>query len=157
MYPENDGKSMEAEKNQLARFREPYLLAMGANKDGHTGCQFFITLDTMPALDGTSHTIFGRLLKGKETIKYLEGMQEYRSSADFIKRRIETMPLALGSSMHSEENKDASPTPVKQSRIVIKDSGVYKFERTDSQMIKTSAAGDKRFNPTDFLEARAKR
>ena len=138
---------MAAEPNQIARYEEPYLLAMSANKQGQTGCQFFITLDTMPALDGTAHTIIGRLLKGKETIKYLEGMQEYRGSADFIKRRIETMPLALGSSMHTEEDPNRKPTEAKKSRIIIKNSGVYKFERSDKEMIKTSAAGDTQFNP----------
>ena len=79
---------MEAERNTLAQFDEPYLLAMRANGKGETGCQFFITLDAMPALNGTAHTIVGRLLKGKDTIKYLEGMQEYRSSEDFIRERL---------------------------------------------------------------------
>ena len=93
---ENDARTMLAEKNSLVKYEEPYLLAMSANEKGETGCQFFITLDTMPALNGTSHTIIGRLFKGKETIKYLEGLQEYRSSLDFIKKRIKTMPLGMG-------------------------------------------------------------
>ena len=85
---ENEGKSMVAEKNSLCQYDEPYLLALSANDKGETGCQFFITLDTMPALNGSSHTIIGRLFRGKETIKYLEGLQEYRSSLDFIKKRM---------------------------------------------------------------------
>jgi cyclophilin family peptidyl-prolyl cis-trans isomerase len=48
----NDGKGsatvydvdrMPAEENGL-KFDEPYLLAMAADKDGNTGCQFFVTL-----------------------------------------------------------------------------------------------------------------
>ena len=35
---ENGGKTMKAEFNKNARFEEPYLLAMSANKEGHTGC-----------------------------------------------------------------------------------------------------------------------
>ena len=54
--------------NTKATFNEPYLLAMSANAKGETGCQFFLTLDALPALNGTKHTIIGRLLKGKETI-----------------------------------------------------------------------------------------
>ena len=93
---ENQGKTMLAEKNTNVKFDEPYLLAMSANQRGETGCQFFITLDTLPALNGTSHTIIGRLFKGKDTLQFLEGMEEYRSSQDFIKRRIEEMPMAMG-------------------------------------------------------------
>ena len=71
---ENGGKTMQAESNKNVCFDEPYLLAMSANKEGHTGCQFFITLDSLPALNETKHTIIGRLFKGKETINYLEGL-----------------------------------------------------------------------------------
>ena len=76
---ENQGKTMAAEKNSLVTFDEPYLLAMSANQHGETGCQFFITLDSLPALNGTSHTIIGRLLKGKDTLTYLEGIEEFRN------------------------------------------------------------------------------
>ena len=71
---ENNGKTMEAETNKSVRFDEPYLLAMSANRDGHTGCQFFITLDPLPALNGTKHTIIGRLFKGVDTVKHIEGL-----------------------------------------------------------------------------------
>lgn len=71
---------MVAEKNTLVTFDEPYMLAMSSNRQGETGCQFFITLDALPALNGTSHTIIGRLFKGKDTMTYLEGIEEYRSS-----------------------------------------------------------------------------
>ena len=119
-----------------------------------------ITLDTMPALDESSHTIIGRLFKGKETMRYLEGMNEYRSSLDFIKKRIRTTPLGMGTENNpkldnqTEEIVSAGPD---LSRIVIKDSGVYKFSRSDSQMIRTSAAGAIDFRPDDFLDARNRR
>ena len=75
VYPEeNKGKTMQAEVNTQASFNEPYLLAMSANAKGETGCQFFVTLDSLPVLNGTKHTIIGRLLKGKETLQYLEGI-----------------------------------------------------------------------------------
>ena len=41
VYP--DTKTIPSEKNDL-KFSEAYLLAMSADKDGNTGCQFFITL-----------------------------------------------------------------------------------------------------------------
>lgn len=134
---ENEGRTMVAEKNTLVKYAEPYMLAMSANDKGETGCQFFITLDTMPALNGTSHTIIGRLFKGKETIKYIEGLQEYRGSLDFIKKRIRTMPAAMGTQMNEsieDENDEKQSAIIAQAegRIVIKDSGVYKFSRTDT-------------------------
>ena len=139
---EHDGKTMQAEKNTIVKFDEPYLLAMSANKEGQTGCQFFITLDRMPALNGTDHTIIGRLFKGRDTISYLEGMQEYRSSQDFIKRRIQEMPLTLGTKMNPEESKSETSDEVvdaRRSRVIIKDSGAYKFSQSDKKMMKTTA------------------
>ena len=55
---------MDAETNDL-KFTEPYLLAMAANEKGETGSQFFITTDTLQPLDGSKHTIIGRLVRGK--------------------------------------------------------------------------------------------
>ena len=68
---------MPAEENNL-KFGEPYLLAMAADKEGNTGCQFFVTLQEMPCLNDEKHTIIGRLLKGKDTIRTIEGIEEYR-------------------------------------------------------------------------------
>lgn len=93
---ENLGKTMEAEVNKRAKFDEPYLLALSANMEGHTGCQFFITLDTLPALNGTNHTIIGRLFKGLDTVKHIEGLQEYRSKDDnIVQRSIQKVPSAI--------------------------------------------------------------
>ena len=87
-------------------------------------------------------------MKGKETLEYLEGLEEFRSSEDYIKRRIQEMPMALGSQMNrspEQIKKDEEVTQAKNKRrkasqrIVIRDSGVYKFERSDREMINTSA------------------
>lgn len=74
---------MVAEKNDL-KFSEPYLLAMAADKDGNTGCQFFVTLQETPCLNGSSHTIIGRLLNGKSTLQTIAGIDEYRNQKSNI-------------------------------------------------------------------------
>ena len=85
-FMRNDGKGtatvygvdkMPAEQNKL-KFDEPFLLAMAADEDGNTGCQFFVTLQEMPSLNGSKHTIIGRLLKGSETARTIEGIESYR-------------------------------------------------------------------------------
>jgi cyclophilin family peptidyl-prolyl cis-trans isomerase len=67
--------SMPAETNDL-KFSEPYLLAASANDKGETGSQFFVTLQEIPALNGSKNTIFGRLLKGTRTLHQMEGYDE---------------------------------------------------------------------------------
>ena len=62
-----DSSTFDAEKNKL-KFKEPYLLAAAANEDGRVGSQFIITLDSLPTLNDSPHTIFGRLISGKETV-----------------------------------------------------------------------------------------
>ncbi len=42
-----DSDTFEHEKNKI-KFKEPYLLAASANKEGKVGSQFFITLDALP-------------------------------------------------------------------------------------------------------------
>lgn len=44
-----------------------------------------------------------------------------------------------------------------KTRIVIKDSGVYKFESSDNERQKMSAVGKLDFNPQDFLDSRNKK
>ena len=68
---------MESEKNSL-KFKEPYLLAAAANDKGRTGSQFIVTLDALPSLDGSDHTIFGRLVSGRETLNMIEGMDDFK-------------------------------------------------------------------------------
>jgi cyclophilin family peptidyl-prolyl cis-trans isomerase len=62
-----DSATIPAEKNSLT-FKEPYLLAASADSEGRIGSQFFITLDSLPTLDGSDNTIFGRLVSGREAI-----------------------------------------------------------------------------------------
>lgn len=80
----------------------------------------------------------------------MEGLEEYRSSKDSIKRRILENPMAMGNQMNrtpeekkadQEESNKKNKLRRASQRIVIKDSGVYKFERSDREMIKTSAVG----------------
>ena len=70
---------------------------MSANKEGYTGCQFFITMQEMPCLNESDHTIIGRLVQGKETLGVIEGLEEYRSSQEEIKLRTLSQPASLGS------------------------------------------------------------
>lgn len=72
-----DSSTVPAEKNSLT-FKEPYLLAAASNSEGHIGSQFFITLDSLPVLDGSDHTVFGRLVSGRETINQIEGMDSFK-------------------------------------------------------------------------------
>jgi cyclophilin family peptidyl-prolyl cis-trans isomerase len=102
-----DSSTIQAEKNNL-RFKEPYLLAAAANSEGRIGSQFMLTLDSLPALDNTDHTIFGRLVSGRETVQMIEGMDEFKK-----------IKLAV-------ENKQAD-APSK-TKVYIKNAGVYKFE-----------------------------
>jgi cyclophilin family peptidyl-prolyl cis-trans isomerase len=72
-----DSSTIPAEKNAL-KFKEPYLLAASANSEGRIGSQFFITLDSLPDLNDSDHTIFGRLVSGRETINQIEGMDSFK-------------------------------------------------------------------------------
>ena len=74
-----DSTTMPAEKNSLT-FKEPYLLAASANSEGQVGSQFIITLDSLSPLDGSDHTIFGRLISGRETINQIEGMDSFKQA-----------------------------------------------------------------------------
>ena len=85
---------MPSEKNDL-KFSESFLLAMSADKEGNTGCQFFITLQEAPCLNETSHTIIGRLVKGRETLNIVEGIEEYRKAKSLIQEQMSTMPGSM--------------------------------------------------------------
>ena len=91
---------MKAEKNKRLRFSEPYLLALSSNKEGRTGCQFFITLQEMPALDGSGHTIIGRMVQGKDTLNVIEGLEEFRAIKDDIKMRMMSAPGTMGDTLN---------------------------------------------------------
>lgn len=132
-----DASTIPAEKNNLT-FKEPYLLAASANSEGQIGSQFFITLDSLPVLNGSDHTIFGRLVSGRETINQIEGMDEFKK----VKMMVEH-PEALPAQAKPSETK-----------IYIKNAGVYKFESTPSELRRKSAAGVYDFKPDDFYDSR---
>lgn len=134
-----DASSFDAEKNTL-KFKEPYLLAAAANSEGKVGSQFIITLDNMPVMNGSNNTIFGRLVSGRETINMIEGMDDFK--------RIKAMV----------ENKGGAPA-VKpaDTRIYIKNAGVYKFEQKQANMMRKSAAGVYDFKPDEFLGKRSQK
>jgi cyclophilin family peptidyl-prolyl cis-trans isomerase len=123
---------MPAEYNDLT-FMEPYLLAMAANEKGETGSQFFVTTDALQPLDGSPHTIIGRLVRGKSTLDVMEGVSPYR--------------------MFKEENASDKTT----ADLIIRDCGVYKFDATSKSRRATSAATEADFNPKDFLNSRNSR
>jgi len=82
---------------------------MSADKDGNTGCQFFITLQEAPCLNDSSHTIIGRLIKGKDTLNIVEGLEEYRKVRGLIKEKIKTMPGSMGFATLPSKNKSQKP------------------------------------------------
>jgi len=131
-----DARTFAHEKNQL-RFKEPYLLAAAANHKGEVGSQFIITLDSLPSLNGSDHTIFGRLLSGRETLSQIEGVDSFRKDLNF-----------------AQTGKDSELEPAK---VFVKNAGVYKFEQKASQMRTTSAVGRSDFKPEDFLKSREKK
>lgn len=51
---------------------------MSANSNGETGCNFFVTLDSLNPLNDSDHTIIGRLIKGRDVISLIEGTEDYR-------------------------------------------------------------------------------
>ena len=59
VYDQN--KTFKAEKNNL-KFSEPYLLVAPANSRGETCQQFMVTFEPMPELNGSDHTIIGRVI-----------------------------------------------------------------------------------------------
>jgi cyclophilin family peptidyl-prolyl cis-trans isomerase len=127
-----DSSTIPAEKNTL-KFKEPYLLAAAANSEGRIGSQFMLTLDSLPTLDGSDHTIFGRLISGRETVNMIEGMDEFKRLKVLV------------------EAKEERPT---ETKVLIKNAGVYKFENKEQAIRKKSAAGVYDFKPDDFFDAR---
>lgn len=125
-----DSATIEAEKNKL-KFKEPYLLAAAANDEGRVGSQFIITLDQQPALNDSSHTIFGRLVSGKDTINQIEGIDDFKRIKSLVEMKID----------------QKEPKPLETTKIYIKNSGVYKFEQRAGEMRRRSAAGVYDFNP----------
>jgi cyclophilin family peptidyl-prolyl cis-trans isomerase len=94
-----DKETIPSEKTKM-KFCEPYLLAMSSNDKGHTGSQFFITLDKASCLDNTKHTIIGRLLKGKDVLDVCVGMNDFRRERPALEDKMRNMPGSMGFAMH---------------------------------------------------------
>ena len=90
----------------------------------------------MPVLDGSDHTVFGRLVSGRETINQIEGMDSFK--------RAKLQAQNPG-------NPNIKPP---ETKVYIKNAGVYKFESKPNELRRKSAAGVYDFNPQEFYEAR---
>lgn len=73
-----------------------------------------VTLNQLPVLNGSSHTIFGRMISGKETLDMIEGSNDFkRHKAIIEKKPIDEIPNA---------------------KVYIKNCGVYKFEERNANL-----------------------
>jgi cyclophilin family peptidyl-prolyl cis-trans isomerase len=66
------GKNFADECTADVRFDQPGLLAMANRGPNTNGSQFFVTTVPCPWLNGR-HTIFGKVTKGMDTVKKIEG------------------------------------------------------------------------------------
>lgn len=68
------GKDFKDEFSTNVNFDAPYLLAMANRGPDTNGSQFFITTVETPWLN-QKHTIFGKVVKGEDVVKKLEGVE----------------------------------------------------------------------------------
>lgn len=72
------GKEFEDEISPDVRHDEPFTLSMANAGVNTNGSQFFITTVSCPWLDGV-HTIFGKVVQGKEIVKEIEHVSTNRN------------------------------------------------------------------------------
>ena len=65
------GYQYEGEFTVGVKHDKPYMLSMANAGPGTDGSQFFITFEATPNLNG-KHTIFGRVVEGKNVVRKLE-------------------------------------------------------------------------------------
>ena len=68
------GKDFKDEISSSVKFTEPGLLAMANRGPNTNGSQFFITTKETPWLNG-NHTIFGKVIKGYESVAKIENTE----------------------------------------------------------------------------------
>lgn len=109
-----------------------------------------------------SHTIFGRLVKGVETIHLIQGTAEFKKRQSEIEKRV--AKGLYGEDLFTKEAKEEELKKLTQSilkkskdhtAILIKDCGVYKFTKNSQERKRASAVGEAGFDPKDFYDRRS--
>ena len=87
------GYKYDGEFDRSVKHDKPGLLSMANAGPGTDGSQFFLTFVKTPHLDG-KHTIFGRVIKGMDTVKELEKFGS-RSGKTTEKLMIESATISV--------------------------------------------------------------
>jgi peptidyl-prolyl cis-trans isomerase B (cyclophilin B) len=87
------GYKYDGEFDRSVKHNKPGLLSMANAGPGTDGSQFFLTFVKTPHLDG-KHTIFGRVIKGMDTVKELEKFGS-RSGKTTEKLMIESATISV--------------------------------------------------------------
>ena len=69
------GGTFEPEEGNI-KFKEPYLLAMAWNEEGHIGSQFFITTSKSSYLTQKEGVIIGRVVNNRELVERINDCGE---------------------------------------------------------------------------------
>ena len=83
----------------------------------------------MPHLTGSKHTIIGRLLQGKETIKAIEGIEEYKK---FKQEGLQYWDMHADEKSMPEKPKHSLADLKTKSSVQISNCGIYKDESRPS-------------------------